>query len=61
MYMQKGDVSHISVSIFVINHDMLNLNFWPQKLNINSSGYHQQKTPRCQKSDSNQHPTTPRR
>ena len=32
--MQKGNVSHLSVSFFVINPDMLNLYVWSQKLNI---------------------------
>ena len=31
IYMQKGDVSHISEAFFVKNHDMLNLYVWFQK------------------------------
>ena len=37
--MQMGDASYISVSVFVINHDMLNSYVWSQKLNINRSGF----------------------
>ena len=35
--MQKGDVSHILISFFEINHDMLNLYVWSQKFNIGIS------------------------
>ena len=31
--------SYISVSFFVINHEMLNLYVWSQKLKINGSGF----------------------